>query len=78
MMMGMVMIVCERVTQHTCRRDANGCSTGIHRLNRAPVGIVSGHAAHPSKSANDGNDKGSGKLTDTQVYHSSMETKDHK
>ena len=54
-MMGMV-VIRQRITQHSRRRDADRCRTGINRLHRATIGVVGGHATDSAQ-----RDQGRGK-----------------
>jgi hypothetical protein len=45
----MILVIRQRVTKHTGRRDANRRRAGVDRLDRATVGIVGGHAADPTQ-----------------------------
>jgi hypothetical protein len=77
-MMGMVMIVCECITQNSSRRDADCRSPGINRLDRTSIGIVGGHAADSTKRACGSNKSEGGKLAGKRVFHSCENTKNHK
>ena len=44
-----VVVVRQGITQHTGSCDADRRSPWIDRLHRSPVGIVSGHAADPTQ-----------------------------
>ena len=54
-MMGMV-VICQRITQHSRRRDTYRCRAGINRLHGATIGIVGGHATDSAQ-----RDQGRGK-----------------
>ncbi len=45
-MMGMVVIVGERITQNSGRCDADCRGPGINRLDRSSIGIIGGHATN--------------------------------
>jgi hypothetical protein len=47
-MMGVV-VIRQRITQHSRRRDTYRCRAGIDRLHGATVGVVGGHATNPSQ-----------------------------
>jgi len=44
-----VVVVRQCVTQHPGRRDANRRRAGVDRLDRATIGVVGGHATDPAK-----------------------------
>lgn len=44
-----IVVVGQRITQHTRRRDANRRRAGVDRLDRTTVGVVGGHAADPTQ-----------------------------
>jgi len=65
----MILVIRQRVTQHTGRRDANRRRAGVDRLDRATVGIVGGHAADPTQRnsrRSKGKDKG---FANQWVFH---------
>lgn len=65
----MIVVVRQRVTQHTGRCDADRRSTGVNRLNRTTVGVVGGHAADPTQRDSrrgKGQDKG---FVNERIFH---------
>ena len=77
-MMGMVVIIGERITQNSGRCDADCRCPGINRLDRSSIGIIGGHAANSTEHACDGDDGQGGKLANKRVFHSNEDTKNHK
>jgi hypothetical protein len=63
-----VVVVGQRVTQHTGRRDANRRRARVDRLDRTTIGVIGGHAAHPTQrdSRGKGEDKG---FANQWVFH---------
>jgi hypothetical protein len=42
----MVVVIGERVAEHSCCCDSGNCKAWVHGLNGSACGIICGHAAH--------------------------------
>ena len=63
-----VVVVGQRVTEHASRCDTDRRSTGVNRLDRTTVGVVGGHAADPAQ--RDSRGKGEDKdFANQWVFH---------